>query len=63
MWKLSYKKRNSGFTLIELLVTIGVIGVLAGIGSRNRWQNKRDKESDTVYKQPEGDITGSAIIL
>jgi len=32
MWKLNYKGRNRGFTLIELLVTIGIIGVLAGIG-------------------------------
>ncbi|MCP4258157.1 MAG: prepilin-type N-terminal cleavage/methylation domain-containing protein [Planctomycetes bacterium] len=32
MWKLNYKSRNRGFTLIELLVTIGIIGVLAGIG-------------------------------
>jgi prepilin-type N-terminal cleavage/methylation domain-containing protein len=32
MWKQRYKNRNRGFTLIELLVTIGIIGILAGIG-------------------------------
>ncbi len=32
MWKQKYKNRNKGFTLIELLVTIGIIGILAGIG-------------------------------
>lgn len=32
MWKLKYKCRNRGFTLIEILVTIGIIGILAGIG-------------------------------
>lgn len=32
MWKLKYKNRNKGFTVIELLVTIGIIGILAGIG-------------------------------
>ncbi len=33
MWKLYFKGINRGFTLIELLVTIGIIGVLAGIGT------------------------------
>ncbi len=32
MWKQEYKNRNKGVTLIELLVTIGIIGILAGIG-------------------------------
>ncbi len=32
MLKQIYKYRNRGFTLIELLVTIGIIGILAGIG-------------------------------
>ncbi len=32
MWKQNYKNRNKGFTIIEVLVTIGIIGVLAGIG-------------------------------
>ena len=32
MWKLKYSGRNRGFTLIELLVTIGIIGILGGIG-------------------------------
>ncbi len=32
MWKQKYKNRSRGFTLIELLVTIGIIGILAGIG-------------------------------
>ncbi len=32
MGKQKYRNRNRGFTLIELLVTIGIIGILAGIG-------------------------------
>ncbi|MGR3173361.1 MAG: MopE-related protein [Candidatus Scalindua sp.] len=32
MWKLKHQRTDKGFTLIELLVTIGIIGILAGIG-------------------------------
>ena len=32
MWKLKNRHNNKGFTFIELMVTMGIIGVLSGIG-------------------------------
>ena len=54
MWQLKYKNSNRGFTLIEILVTIGIIGVLAGIGIVSLGKIRSSKNQTTCINNQRG---------